>query len=566
MRIVFRTTLFLLGISLSCLCPNRAFGQCPPFPEGALPPSGKLAVYALKTKNSNKPPTNILAGVYSPAPPTLVARFGLDTAIPAADARPAIARRPAKSRSAVDLVDELKSPISIQVPRAGLVSSVIQQDGKFLLVGGSDASAGGVVQQGVFLARFEADGKPDTTFGQGGSTRIILFAENNMVNGSSVAVALSPSGKIVIARTINDFFPVKQPGLRVSIARFESDGALDPTFGSGGIIYTTIDNYFEVFDVAVQRDDKIVVAGRSGHTGSCLDQPCTQLATLIRYLPDGQPDPSFGNAGLVKTQLFANGTPPILAVQSAYTSIRVQENGLIVAAGMVETAVGPGALESKMLIAEYLPTGELNPSFGNSGAVTLAFDGPYQKFTAYSVAIQENGKILAGGTASLYSVNSQGGTTDSVLVDEAFAVARLTAGGELDSTFGNFGKLVVDVNARFTGTPPRPLDNLSKVLIDPSGMIYAVGMARGPLGSSEKAINLVAINSDGSLNQGFGKAGLYSFGTYSPWGMALAQDALITDDGRLLVSGVHWPNQGNPDAFVLWAYSLAAKPTGLTCP
>lgn len=566
MRIVFRMTVLSLGISLSLLCPVIAVGQCPPIPEGTLPQSGKLALNALKTKTSNKLPTDILAQVHTPAPQNLVARYGLDKAIPAADARPEMERRPSKNGRAIDLLDEFKGPLLIHVPGAGLVSSIIEQDGKFLLVGGSDPYTGEVVQQGVFLARFEANGKLDPTFGQGGSTRITLFEENNMVNGSSVAVALSPSGKIVIARTINDFFPVKQPGFLVSVARFESDGALDQSFGNGGIIYTTIDNYFEVFDVAVQRDERIVVAGRSGHTGSCLDQACMQIATLMRYQPNGQPDPSFGNAGLVKTQLLTGGTPPLLAMQSVYTSLRVQENGLIVAAGTVHTAASPLELDSKMLIAEYLPTGELNPVFGNDGAVTLSFDGPYQKFTAYSVAIQENGKIVAGGTATLYSVNLQGGTTDKVVVDEAFIVARLTAGGELDSTFGNSGKLVVDVNPRLTGTPPRPLDSLSKVLIDSSGMIYAVGMARGPIGSSEKAINLVAIKSDGSLNQGFGTGGIYSFGTYAPWGMALAQDALLTGDGRLLVSGVRWPDQFDPHAFVLWAYSLASKPTGTTCP
>jgi len=565
MRIVFRMTFFSWGISLSLLSPSLAFGQCPPMPEGTLPQSGKLALYDLKTKNANKRPTDILAGVHTPALPKLVTRFGIDTAIPASEARQAIARRPVKRNSTVDLVDQFKGPISIQVPRAGLQSSVIEQDGKFLLVGGSDTSTGGVVQQGVFLARFEANGKPDATFGQGGSARIILLAENNMVGASSVPIALSPSGKIVIARSINDLFPVKQPGMRVSVARFESNGALDPNFGTGGIIYTTIDNDFQVFDVAVQRDDKIVVAGRSGHIGNCIDEPCMRLATLMRYMPNGQPDPSFGSAGLVKTLLFAGGTPPILATQSAYTSVRVQENGLIVAAGAVD-ALGPSALDSKMLIAEYLPTGELNPAFGNSGAVTLTFDSPYRTFTADSVVIQENGKILVGGTASLYHVNSQGGTTDSLLVDQAFVVARLTAGGELDSGFANSGKLAVDVNPRFTGSPPRPLDSLSKLLLDPSGVIYAVGIARGPVGTSEKAMNLVAINSNGSLNQGFGKAGLYSFGTYVPWGMELAHDALLTDDGRLLVSGVHWPDQHNPDGFVLWAYSVAAKPTGLTCP
>ena len=566
MRIVFHMALISFGLSLSIASSGVARGQCPPIPEGALPQFGKLSINAFNTRAANKRPTTILAGVYTPQPPTLVERYSLENAIPAVDAGRTSNRFTALAKSTVTPAEDFKGPIFIGAPGPGVASTIIEQNGKVLLVGGSDAFKNGVNEQGVFLGRFELNGLVDPTFGQGGHTRVILFAENRMGNNSAVATALAPSGRIVIARTINDRFPGNQPGMKVSVARFEENGALDPTFGTGGIIYTTIDNYFEVFGVEVQRDEKIVVAGRSGHTGSCQTQPCAKIATLMRYLPNGQPDPSFGNAGLVKTQLLTEGTPPLLATESAYTSVRVQENGLIVAVGSVDTDAGSSTVESKMLVAEYLPTGEINPAFGNSGAVTLAFGGPYQRFGASSLVIQENGRILAGGSASLYSVAYEAGTTVSRLVDQAFILARLTAGGELDSTFASSGKLVVDVNPRNTGNPPRPLDSLSKVLVAPTGHIYVIGLASGPVGNSERAINLVSINRDGSLDQSFGSTGLYSFGTFSPWGIELAQDGLLFEEGRLLVSGVHWPDAKNPDAFVLWGYSMFAKPKSLACP
>jgi|NGEPerStandDraft_6_1074524.scaffolds.fasta_scaffold20484_3 hypothetical protein len=126
--------------------------------------------------------------------------------------------------------------------------------------------------------------------------------------------------------------------------------------------------------------------------------------------------------------------------------------------------------------------------------------------------------------------------------------------------------MVVDPNPLTGASPLRPLDQLYKVILGPSGEIYAAGIAGGPVGTSDSAIDIVALRSDGSLKEGFGKAGLFSSGTYSPWHMWLAQDALLTASGRLVVSGTHWPNEHDPDAFVLWAYSVFSKPGQATCP
>jgi hypothetical protein len=155
----------------------------------------------------------------------------------------------------------------------------------------------------------------------------------------------------------------------------------------------------------------------------------------------------------------------------------------------------------------------------------------------------------------------EGNSSEARLTNEAFAFAQLTLGGNPDLTFGNGGKVVVDVN-RLDGSSPRPLDELNKVVLGPSGEIYAVGMASGPIGNPEKGIDFIALNSNGSLKQDFGNAGLYSSGTYSPWRLWLAQDALLTSNGRLVISGTHWPDQQGPDSFVLWAYSIKPETGG----
>jgi uncharacterized delta-60 repeat protein len=558
MRTVSRVKLLPLGILVASLVVPSAFGQCPPVPEGSLLQSGEIARVTLATRNGNSPAAHLPADVLIPLNLTKKTRVIADAAVLASDASPALARRLTTKVIAGKEVG-FPGPVSITVPGAGLASNIVEQGGRFIIVGGSDTFTGQANEQGLFLARFEADGTPDPSFGQGGSTRIILFAQNKMVNNSSPSVALSPNGKIVVARTITDKFPGNLPGRRVAVVRLDPDGSLDPTFGNGGLVYTTIDNHFEALSVAVQRDDRVVVGGQSGHTGNC---PCTRLATLIRYQSNGQPDPTFGSFGVARATLVVVGPPPTLSRESSFSSIFVQENGLIVAAGQVQTGTEKLVPSAKMLVAEYLPTGELNPAFGSSGAVALTFDGPYQKFDASSLAFRENGKILAGGSASLYEVSPG----QAILVDQAFVFAQLTPGGELDATFGNAGKIVVDVNPLIGVSPSRPLDQLYKVTLATSGEIYAAGIAGGPVGTSDEAIDIVALRSDGSLKQDFGKAGLFSIGTYSPWHMWLAQDALLTSGGRLVVSGTHWPDFHHPDAFVLWAYSVSPKPGQATCP
>jgi uncharacterized delta-60 repeat protein len=537
----------LLGICVSSVVVSAARGQSPPVPEGSLPQTAEIARVVEAAGNiaisaaGHRAAATTSVG-QAPKKPQAIA----GAAVSVGAANTGILTRPTGA-SGSDA--KFSGPVRINEPGAGLASRIVEQDGRFILAGGSDVLVNGLLDQGIFVARFEADGTPDLTYGQGGSTRISLFAGNKMANNSSPSIALAPNGMIAVARTITDMFPGNMPGTRVGVARLSRDGIVDRAFGSNGLAYTTIKNAFSVHAVAVQRDNKIVLAGESGHRGDCRDEPCVQLATLVRYAANGQPDPTFGAGGIVRT-MIGGGLLDMMSRRASFSDLIIQENGLIVAAGEIEGGTGGIVTPSKMLIAEYLPTGQLNPAFGRSGAMMLTFDGPYQKHTASSLALRENGKILAGGTSSLY----EGSSTQAWLTNQAFAFAQLTLGGDPDMTFGNGGKIVVDVN-RLDGSSTRPLDDLSKVMLTPSGDIYAAGMASGPVGNPERGINIVALNSDGSLKQNFGSAGLYSFGTYAPWRLWLAQDALLTSAGRLVISGTHWPDH-SPDGFVLWAYSI----------
>jgi len=535
------------GIWISSIVVWPAFGQTPPFPEGSLPQAPEMARVVEAAGNIASTPgrrATVMTHGDSPLKPQVIA----GAAVPGGGATTGIASRP---RGSSGSNSRFTGPIRITAPGVGLASKIVEQDGRFIIVGGSDVVANGVLDQGIFAARFEADGTPDTSFGEGGSVRISLFAERKMVNNSSPSVALSPSGKIVIARTITDLFPGNIPGDRVVVIRLDQNGHPDATFGSGGLAFTTIKNHFTVNAVVVQRDEKVIVAGESGHRGDCRDEACIQMATLVRYRANGQPDASFGNGGIVRTTWGINW---LNSRRASFNDLFVQENGLVVAAGEIETGSGEIVTTSKMLVAEYLPTGELNPAFASNGAAMLDFGGPYQKFRASSLAFRENGQILIAGVSAQHS----GSAAASILVNEAFVFAQLRPGGDLDLKFGTGGKLLLDVNPLGGPAPERPLDELSKIMLTPSGEIYAAGMASGPVGNPERAIEFVALNSDGSLKQNFGTGGQYVVGTYSPWKLWLAQDALLTSQGRLVISGTHWPDQSSPDGFVLWAYSVNA--------
>jgi uncharacterized delta-60 repeat protein len=164
----------------------------------------------------------------------------------------------------------------------GLAGTAIQADGKIVEAGYSDTQtqSGG----GAALVRYNTDGTLDTTFGSGGK----VLPDYNSSGGSFHAVAIQGDGKIVIAGVA---FP--SGAGEWALIRYNSDGSLDTTFGSGGEVLTS----FEIQNsddapnsVAIQADGKIVAAGGSASSFA-----------LARYNSDGSLDTSFGTAGKVTT-------------------------------------------------------------------------------------------------------------------------------------------------------------------------------------------------------------------------------------------------------------------------
>jgi uncharacterized delta-60 repeat protein len=214
------------------------------------------------------------------------------------------------------------------------------------------------------LARYNNDGSLDTSFGTGGKVTTDF-------NGTGIgqAVLLQAGDKIVMAGyssgTTTDF----------ALARFNSDGSLDGTFGSGGKVTTDFDGHYEFgYAAALQSDGKIVVAGQSSDG---------YVFALVRYNVDGSLDVNFGMAGIALAG-FADS--------SKGYAVAIQADGKIVVAG---TRNSSGATD--FAVARFNSNGSLDTGSGTSGKVTtdLGFGGPDQ---GQAVAIQADGKIVMAGT------------------------------------------------------------------------------------------------------------------------------------------------------------------------
>src|SRR6185503_8464165 len=195
-----------------------------------------------------------------------------------------------------------------------------------------------------------------------------------------------------------------------ALVRYTDSGALDTSFGTGGIVTTPIGSSDESGNgVAVQSDGKIVVAGVSS-TGS------NQVIALVRYTDTGALDSDFGTGGKVTTAL--GGTFDLA------NSVVVQSDGKIVVAG--DSLQGNSF---DMALVRYTASGELDVDFGKGGMVTTAIGS--RDDTGQRVVVQGDRKIIVVGA-----------TWDGDI--SHIALVRYTASGALDPSFGTGGIVTTD--------------------------------------------------------------------------------------------------------------------------
>lgn len=266
----------------------------------------------------------------------------------------------------------------------------LQPDGK-IVAAGTSGTAG---SSNFTLARYNPDGSLDPNFGANGIVTTDVLGHDDV----ATSLALLPDGHLVAAGKANtgsawDF----------AVARYDANGSLDGSFGTDGVVTTSLGPGDSVANaLALQPDGKLVVAGSIG------DAKSSDFA-LVRYTAAGSLDPTFGSGGKVTT--------PVVPHSAAVYGLAIQPDGKIVAAG---TSVQAGEFHAGLV--RYSASGSLDKTFGSGG---LAVGG---LGVAYAVAVQPDGRIVAAGQG----FNKRGSSY-------AFALNRFNRNGSKDGGFGRAG-------------------------------------------------------------------------------------------------------------------------------
>jgi uncharacterized delta-60 repeat protein len=385
-------------------------------------------------------------------------------------------------------------------------SLAVQPDGRIVAAGVTNSTfTGGLTS--VALARYNSNGSLDTSFGSGGK----VTTSSSLYSGAN-SVALQPDGHIVVAGFSHD--TVSGAFLLV---RYNSDGSLDTTFGTSGKVTTTVGGPgASATGLAIQSDGRVVV------TGITADSSGVSRFTLARYNSNGNLDTSFGSSGFVNTSFGGSS--------ASARSLAIQPDGHILAAGSAHTGPNGGSFA----LARYNSDGSLDSSFGSSGLVTTSFDP--SGASASSLVVQADGRIGVAG--STLESNSR------------FALARYTSNGGLDTSFGTAGR----VTTSFGGQSAEA----NSVAVQRDGHILAAGSTAPDNNHSNLA--LARYNSDGSLDSSFGSSGLVtlSFGSTR----ASANGVAVQPDGRIVTAGSTSPgNNGSSGYFALARFEGVALPS-----
>ncbi|MBV9963977.1 MAG: T9SS type A sorting domain-containing protein [Parafilimonas sp.] len=275
------------------------------------------------------------------------------------------------------------------------------------------------------------------------------------------------------------------------ILRYLPNGILDNSFGINGKKVVSFGyNYQEAHGVIIQPDGKIVV---TGHGSDGLINSDYDILT-VRLKSTGEIDSSFGNNGKVITDFGKD--------ENANT-ICLQTNNKIV--------IGGSYNNSDFLTLRLKANGVLDSTYGTNGKV-ISNLGDLSYIT--SVAIQSNGKIIAGGTR---------GTGNSV-----FAIARYNTNGTKDTTFGSQGFVYTDYGNNS--------DQVSKVVVQPDQKIVAVGGTGLYYDTKHEYIAVARYKTNGSLDSNFGTNGKSTL--QYPNFRAFANDIVLQTDNKLVVTGV----------------------------
>lgn len=277
---------------------------------------------------------------------------------------------------------------SIQTGDDNASGIAIQKDGKIVIAGSSNNGA----SNDFALTRHDANGKLDNSFGKNG----ILVTSLQTGNDDLAGFILEPDGKMLVSGSSNN-----GKSNDFALIRYSANGTLDPAFGKGGIVLTSLGNgNDDGSGFALQKDGKILVAGSS-------DNGTSKDFAIVRYNANGTLDASFGKNGIVLNSVQAG--------DDKATGLTILKDGKILVLG-----TSNNGKSNDLALARYDANGKLDAAFGKGGIVVTSLGAGDD--TSAGFAIQKDEKIIVCGTTF------NGSTTD-------FALIRYNANGSLDPTF-----------------------------------------------------------------------------------------------------------------------------------
>jgi uncharacterized delta-60 repeat protein len=338
-------------------------------------------------------------------------------------------------------------PISTESINPTDASAVTIQSNGDILVASDVYVSGtkkGTVADEWALVRLNPNGSQDTTFGGGKGyvTTAFYKASTNPAPVYPRAIQIQSNGQIVVAGQATNSSGAGELG----IARYNTNGTLDTTFGTEGIVLnSTITPVSSGNMLAIDSAGDIDVAGFL-YVGTTLKMGAA------RYLSNGTLDPSFGTGGVV-------GIVPPGGSNVAVHGIALQSTGDIVLCGWGNLG-GPSGLESAFV--RLNTNGSIDTTFGAGGVYADPELGE-----TFSIAIQSDDEIVSIGKEML---------SNGTLSPQFWVTRILADGSSYDPTFGTNGLAEATLSSTATETP-------YAVTLTPDGKIVVTGQANPGSGS-----------------------------------------------------------------------------------
>jgi uncharacterized delta-60 repeat protein len=332
------------------------------------------------------------------------------------------------------------------------------------------------------ITQYTSNGIPEKT------TKLSVYVQGpyRLKKGNFSVILLQPDGKFLTAGRMYDLETT------IFIARFNKDGSVDSSFATNGVIEYHNGDFSVVRGLIVLPDSKLLLGVQVVYDAV----PEIIRPTLLRYLPDGSPDPSFGINGVVSDV-------------TAYFVMRIQSDGKIILGG-----TDP---KDNIQITRRNVDGSPDESFGKNGIAKAKVPYANDNFFLNLLAVQSDDKIVIAGRAD---INAPSYTYT--------ICARLNADGSKDASFGNSGFIRSPANSSFSWISP------AAIAMQPDGKIIIGGQLRSYGFPSPDSSYLVRLKTDGSADKSFGTNGYAK----RPAGKGFAISSIaLQADGKIVTGG-----------------------------